>query len=111
MVTPRIFITIPSGQSMEYGTMELPPRVIRQLVTQQVRQAPTLRAACCPAVAPRVGLSVQRMRRTAEIRVATRLLLCAPAVDTDCCGQLGYEPLEIIQAKSMEEVHEIKKKL
>ncbi len=25
--------------------------------------------------------------------------------------QLGYEPLEIIQAKSMEEVHEIKKKL
>jgi hypothetical protein len=42
---------------------------------------------------------------------ATRLLLCAPAVDTDCCGQLGYEPLEIIQAKSMEEVHEIKKKL
>jgi hypothetical protein len=37
VVTPRIFITIPSGQSMEYGTMELPPRVIRQLVTQQVR--------------------------------------------------------------------------
>jgi hypothetical protein len=36
VVTPRIFITIPSGQSMEYGTMELPPRVIRQLVTQQV---------------------------------------------------------------------------
>jgi hypothetical protein len=23
---------------MEYGTMELPPRVIRQLVTQQVRR-------------------------------------------------------------------------
>jgi len=59
VVTPRIFITIPSGQSMEYGTMELPPRVIRQLVTQQ----------------------------------------------------LGYEPLEIIQAKTMEEVQEIKKKL
>jgi hypothetical protein len=38
VVTPRIFITIPSGQSMEYGTMELPPRVIRQLVTQQVRR-------------------------------------------------------------------------
>ena len=51
--------------------MELPPRVIRQLVTQQVRPAPmqTLRAACCPAVAPRVGLRVQRVRRTAEIRV------------------------------------------
>jgi hypothetical protein len=32
---------------MEYGTMELPPRVIRQLVTQQVRP----RAACsCSAV-------------------------------------------------------------
>jgi hypothetical protein len=32
-------------------------------------------------------------------------------IASDSCRQLGYEPLEIIQAKSMEEVHEIKKKL
>jgi len=30
---------------------------------------------------------------------------------SDSNVQLGYEPLEIIQAKSMEEVQEIKKKL
>ena len=37
--------------------MELPPRVIRQLVTQQVRAAPmqALRAACRPAAATRVS--------------------------------------------------------
>jgi hypothetical protein len=35
--------------------------------------------------------------------------IAAPLLDL--MPQLGYEPLEIIQAKSMEEVHEIKKKL
>mmetsp|Transcript_36266 Transcript_36266/g.82648 ORF Transcript_36266/g.82648 Transcript_36266/m.82648 type:complete len:540 (-) Transcript_36266:572-2191(-) len=40
VVTPRIFITIPGGQSKEYGQMDLPPEVIRKLVVQQLGYEP-----------------------------------------------------------------------
>jgi hypothetical protein len=87
---------------MEYGTMELPPRVIRQLVTQQVNRG----LSCASSVAGVLcGVFWKHCDR------ARLICFAGVYIASHSYRQLGYEPLEIIQAKSMEEVHEIKKKL